>query len=119
MAENEVVFREYNEQIKRGFDALKALADEDNQNEHVFENDAPLQFCCECSDESCRKRITLAPSRYNEIHKKRDRFVIVCGHDTKSIERIISEEAEYCIIEKFKQPPKSAPRLNETETNNA
>lgn len=118
MIDNEVVFRTYNEQVETGFEKLKAIANEDNQNEEVFETDTPLQFYCECSDEDCRKRVTLEPSRYVQIHKKRNRFVIVRGHETKEIERVVSEEDGFCIIEKDAMPPESAPGLQKTNVHN-
>lgn len=118
MAENEVVFRQYNERIETGFKELRKIADEENQKNTFEHDDSPLQFYCECSDENCKKRVSIRPSQYGEIHKRRDRFVVVCGHETQRIERVIGNESAYCIVEKFTKPPESATKLNKTETNN-
>jgi hypothetical protein len=119
MAENEVVFREYNENIQKGFDDIKRIAEEDGQSSHQFQLDAkPLKFYCECSDENCKKRILLKPSRYNDIHEHRDRFIILSGHEAESIERIIGKEADFFIVEKFMNPPESANGLNVTSLDN-
>ena len=118
MAENEAVFREYNERIKKGFDELKQVAQEEGQEALIHEEDIPLHFYCECSDENCRKRIVLKPSRYNEIHQHRGRFVIAYGHDVQDVERIIEGDDEYCIVEKFITPPENVSALHKTDANN-
>jgi hypothetical protein len=118
MAENEVVFRKYNERIKKGFDELKRIAKEEGQEALVRDEDTPLHFYCECSDENCRQRIILKPSRYNEIHKHRDHFVVTYGHDVQSVERVIDGEADFCVVEKFHTPPKSSAKLHKTDLNN-
>jgi hypothetical protein len=64
MAENEVVFRKYNERVQQGFDAVKKVAKEAGQEHFVVEVDAPLYFYCECSDENCHERIRLTTERY-------------------------------------------------------
>ena len=118
MAENEVVFREYNERIKKGFDELKQIAKEEGQEAFVHEKDMPLHFYCECSDENCRQRLIIKPSRYNEIHQHRNQFVIAYGHDVQAVERIIDGEADYCVVEKFRDPPETATKLHKTDTGN-
>ena len=85
MAENEVIFREHNESIQKAFDEVKRIAAEDGQVPQFEPDDTPLHFYCECSDENCKQRVSLQPSRYNEIHKKRNMFVIICGHEVKGI----------------------------------
>jgi hypothetical protein len=100
-AENEVIFRRHNERIQKGIDEIKRLAAEDDQ-EHLIpvNDDLLLRFYCECSDENCRLRIVLKASIYNRIHKKRNHFVIVGGHETQHIERIVEEHDSYFIVEK-------------------
>lgn len=118
MVENEVFFRSYNEKIQKGLDELEKMAKEDNQEFFVNKDDCPLEFFCECSDENCRKRIRIQPSRYNEIHKKRDHFVIVIGHEVQSIEAVISNEEGFCIVKKTVHPPEKSEKLNKTNVNN-
>ena len=118
MAENEMVFREYNERIKKGFDELKSIAKDERQKEYMGDDDTSLMFYCECSDESCRKRVELKPSRYDKIHKHRNYFVIVRGHEVKSIERVIEDNAAFCIVEKFIALPDSTKSLNKTKLDN-
>ncbi len=119
MAENEVVFRNYNEGIQKGFDEAKKYAKEDGQEDLISEEDLPLLFYCECSDENCTIRVSLKLSRYSEIHKARDRFVIASGHETLAIERIISKEADFYIVEKFTVPPEGVTELKPTDLDNS
>jgi hypothetical protein len=114
MAENEVVFRGYNEQVQKGFDKLKQLAKEDGQEKLLHTDDISLQFYCECSDENCRKRVKLPPNRYNEIHERRDHFVIIPGHEMKSIEHVIARQKDFWIVEKFVTPPETVVGLHTT-----
>lgn len=119
MAENEVIFRERNEYIQAAFDEIKRLAQEDDQEHMVKQDDLPLFFYCECSDEDCKQRISMRLSVYNKIHKDRDHFVIKPGHETNKIECIILQEDDYNVVEKFITPPPASGGLNETDLNNA
>ncbi|HSH18690.1 MAG TPA: hypothetical protein VK978_04890 [Candidatus Saccharimonadales bacterium] len=119
MAENEVVFRQYNEGVQQGFDEIRQLAEESGQTYLVQADDTPLYFYCECSDENCQKRIKLKPSKYTEIHKRRNRFVIICGHETKLIEHVVGKHGGFCIVEKFQTPSEYAGGLHETEVDNS
>lgn len=118
MAENEVVFREYNERIQKGFDELTRLALEEGRSDLVFEDDLPLQFYCECSDENCRERILLKPSEYAQIHDKRTRFIVVKGHQTDAIERVVGETTRYSIVQKTVEVPDTASKLHSTTVEN-
>lgn len=119
MAENEVVFRDYNERVKRGFDALKDLADETGHQDLVKENDKALYFYCECSDENCRERIKLKPSHYTKIHRQRDQFIVKKGHEVDEIEDVVSDESPYQVVKKFVSIPKSASKLQKTAVDNS
>ncbi|HEX8389838.1 MAG TPA: hypothetical protein VF597_00240 [Candidatus Saccharimonadales bacterium] len=117
LAENEVIFREWNERQQRSIDSLNAMAEEDNQPEHQFthhDNNVALQFYCECSDENCKARIPMRHSDYNDIHKNRKRFIVKTGHDVAAIERIVTEKTGYMVVEKRAAPP----AIDETYTLN-
>ena len=119
MNENEVVFRKYNESIKKGFDELTRIAKEDGMETLFQPPDSPLYFYCECSDENCRERVQLKPSSYDAIHKHRARFVIVPGHETESIERIFDKKTGYDVVEKLVTPSESVTTLKKTEVDNS
>lgn len=105
LAANEALFRAYNERVQLGIEAVKAVAKEDNQEDLLPDLDEPLLFYCECSDLQCTKRIKVTPSQYATIHKERNHFIIVPGHQTKNIEKVIANEAGYSIVEKFVKAP--------------
>lgn len=108
LATNEALFRAYNERVQREIEAVKAVAKEDNQEDMLSALDIPIRFYCECSDEHCRKRISLKPSRYAEIHKARNHFIIIPGHETNHIESVISKKPDFYIVEKFVPAPELA-----------
>jgi hypothetical protein len=118
LAENEMVFREYNERIQRGFDELSHLAQQEGKKELVFDDDMPLHFYCECSDENCDKRIEIEPSIYRQIHEKRDRFMAKKGHEVPEIEKVISQKDSYAVIEKLNEPPKWPISLHASDIDN-
>ena len=119
MIENEAVFRKYNEQIKKNFSEAKRIAAEDGQPHMLVDEDQPLFFHCECADEDCRQRIELAPSTYNDIHKARDRFVVLPGHEVARIERTVAMRDRYHIVKKDEMPPEDVSQLQPTSLNNA
>ncbi|MDB5181520.1 MAG: hypothetical protein JWP13_283, partial [Candidatus Saccharibacteria bacterium] len=84
----------------------------------AFDEDALLHFFCECSNEKCRQRIRISPKAYNKIHKSRDTFIMVHGHEVEGIEDVTIAENGYCVVKKRKNPPKSATRLHPTDINN-
>ncbi|HYH75607.1 MAG TPA: hypothetical protein VD735_06660 [Candidatus Saccharimonadales bacterium] len=118
LAENEVVFRKYNEQVQEGFDVLNRTALEEGEPLYEYGQDAPLHFYCECSDENCRTRLLLSLHTYNQTHTKKDTFVIVCGHEVPDVERVIETQPTYCVIQKYKEPPASAEALQPTDVHN-
>jgi hypothetical protein len=96
LAENEVVFRQLNQELK---DRASHLFDEpENQ-------DYPMRFYCECSDENCRARISLNPELHQKHHANPCRFVILPGHESLAIERVVEKHSDYWVVEKFEVPP--------------
>ncbi len=118
MVENEVVFRQYNERIQQGFDEIKKIAEEDGQNYMVQSDDDVLFFYCECSDENCKLRIQIRPSRYNEIHRVRDQFIVRKGHQVEQIEEIISKQQNFYVVKKRLPLPPTASKLQPTDIHN-
>jgi hypothetical protein len=118
MITNEGVFRHHNEQVQKQMDALRAIAKEDNQEHLIPEHDIPLHFYCECSDEDCRQRIELLPSRYNAIHRDRKCFIVMPGHEAALVERVVKHEKEYSIVRKHETPPESVGKLQPTPLEN-
>lgn len=118
--ENEVVFRRLNEQVKKGIDETNRIAIEENQKGMMIDIDdeTPLQFYCECSDENCTKRVLVDYAEYNKIHEQRDHFIVVPGHELADIERVIGIEDEFYVVEKYGNPPENVTELHATDIKN-
>ncbi len=101
-AENEVVFRQRNEAIKKlAKDVLIT----------VYKADLPLQFICECSSEDCHEAIEMSAKEYEEARKNNRQFVIKPGHEHLDIEQVVHHD-DYTVVEKFEQPPPTDGKLN-------
>jgi hypothetical protein len=120
LAENEVLFRQLNEQVHHGFEETNRLAREDGQPEYIVDPqaDIPLHFYCECADEKCTERIVMALPTYTAIHQYDNRFVIVPGHEVASVEKVILRRPEYLVVQKYVKPPKVARKLHPTSLRN-
>jgi len=118
MIENEVVFRNRNERLRQNLADLKQMAAEDGQESFMADMDDRLAFYCECSDENCQKRLNISPDRFQEAHKRRNRFVVLPGHQVPQIEHIIVREPEYLVVEKYKLPNRLVSKLKRTEVDN-
>lgn len=118
LVENQVVFRQANEQVPKELDSIKAAAESEGYSSLVHETDMPLHFYCECSDENCRKRIVMTPGEYKELHQNHSQFVLVPGHEVPEIEQVVRSGDNYIAVEKYKEPPKSAEKLKPTDIDN-
>lgn len=114
-AENEVVFRQANQQIQKNLQKLdKSVVADGHPTSLMLTEDIPLHFYCECSNENCRERIEITQGQYEALHKNTSQFVVIPGHEVAEIERIIKTEPTYLVVEKYIRPPKDATKLNKT-----
>jgi hypothetical protein len=60
-----------------------------------------VAFLCECADDQCAERITLTVSRYDELHHRRDDFILRPGHQGKDVERVVDSETGYLVVRKI------------------
>jgi len=118
LAENEVFFRQYNETIQKGFDHLTKIAEREGEEPYAYDSETPLYFYCECSDEDCRERVFISLSAYNDIHKDRDSFIVVPGHEVAEIEHVVVRKPEYHVVRKFIPTPRDAEKVNPTDVDN-
>lgn len=119
MIENEVVFRNRNEHLQQNFAELKQVAEEEGQESFLEGMDNVLEFYCECSDANCRKRLRVKANRYQQVHKRRDQFLVLPGHEVLQIERVVAAEPEFFIVEKLKVPSEVATSLHQTDVDNS
>ncbi|MBA3757422.1 hypothetical protein H0X09_00975 [Candidatus Saccharibacteria bacterium] len=117
LVENEVIFRQANETVVEGLEELRADAKALGQNDLAEDTDTPLHFFCECSNEDCRKRIVLKPSVYREVHQNSSQFILIPGHNVLEIERILKNNDDYLVVEKYMTPPapENVDKLHQTD----
>jgi hypothetical protein len=82
---NEKLFREVNERV----DEMGRLA-----------SGSATRWVCECGDETCFDRLTVAPDEYHEIRAHDDWFIISPGHTQPEVERVVREGNGYMVVEK-------------------
>lgn len=103
MAENELYFRKQNEKVVNRIKSHQKTAKEEGVKDIDIE-DNNLQFICECSDNDCRKRITMKAKEWTNIHSKDDIFIVYPGHVVDSLEKVIDKKKGYDVVEKFIVP---------------
>lgn len=84
---NELLFREVNERI----------ADVSQK----FEVEGETEFLCECGQQACLETLLLTRAQYEAVRGKGTRFVVVPGHEDRSVERVIQREPDFLVVEKI------------------
>jgi transcription initiation factor TFIID subunit TAF12 len=121
IAENEAVFRRLNETVHSAIEETDRIAVEENQLEFIVTPETEktsLEFYCECADENCNARISINLKRYKEIHKNRNWFIVLPGHEIASQEKVVYWLPGYTVVEKNINPPENPEKLNPTKYNN-
>jgi hypothetical protein len=91
LALNEALFRQVNERL------LEVSI--------VFGTaDSGPEFVCECPDEGCTERIRLSIGEYERLRANPRQFVVLPGHETRSVERIVADRGSYRVVEKVDVP---------------
>jgi hypothetical protein len=88
IAKNEEVFRAANREIERA------------EREEGPAGDGVLEVICECGRDSCSDVITLPASEYSSVHQQKDRFVVLHGHQSDEIERVVEDRGAYLVVDK-------------------
>jgi hypothetical protein len=94
-ARNQALWREVNERIRV-----------------VAETSAAVQFLCECASLDCTEVLNLSIAEYERIRSSPARFPIVPGHEYPEFERIVEENKEYVVVEKFGEAAEVAKTLD-------
>lgn len=117
LVENEAVFRSHNENVQQGLKKLNDIASSEGYSATNTDG-LSLQLYCECSDENCTLRIPLKIDAYGDIHKNRQHFVVIPGHEFNSIEKVVIKKPAYYVVEKFAEAPENPHKLNKTKVTN-
>jgi hypothetical protein len=93
LKENEVIFQQANQGVA------------DFVAEDTHDPNAVIRFYCECSNIDCRERISLTAEDYRKLHKTERLFIALKGHETPSIEKIVSRHGSFNQVEKEGEIP--------------
>ena len=93
LIQNEQIIREKNSAVGRGIKKYFRNSKEVKE--------APIAFICECSNLDCDQHINTSIDSYEKLHKRKDRFTIYRGHETPSVERIVAQEDDFDIVQKY------------------
>lgn len=116
--ENEMIFRRKNEKVADGIEDVDATHMQYDEPELMWDDAIPIQFKCECADENCSQRISIKLSTYKEIHKDRKAFIVKPDHQVEDIEKVISKNKDYNIVQKNVLPAEPEGPLNITSVQN-
>ena len=72
----------------------------------------PLEFVCECANLDCTEPVSLRRSEYQRARQEPTWFIVVEGHETPDVERVVGRIGEYLLVEKVE--PDAAATARET-----
>jgi hypothetical protein len=84
---NQMAFREVNERIAE-------LTAEWRQTEMSL-------FVCECSNPGCAESLEITPAEYEWVRGDGARFVVLNGHQSREMERVVEGNGRFLIVEKI------------------
>jgi hypothetical protein len=88
VAKNEALFRDVNERVK------------EIDDDHRVPTEELWDFLCECGEADCLERVSLTRADYERVRANAVQFVIVPGHETPEVERVVAETPRFAIVEK-------------------
>ena len=98
IAKNEVVFRAANREIEHADQESGGGADQ------------VIEVLCECGRPGCGGVISLTVADYDGVHSQEDRFVVLPGHESTELERVVEERSGYVVVDKFGEAEEIAER---------
>src|SRR6187200_1084587 len=98
LGRNESLFREVNERIA--------------ELNHSFQVEGRAEFLCECSRGDCKEPISISMDEYEGIRKEPTWFFVLPGHEDGRVERIVTADDRYVIVEKIGEAGEEAEELD-------
>lgn len=90
VARNEALFRDANERIRQGVDALVDRGTVDR-----------YALLCECAASSCQAMVELEREQYRHVRSDPTWFLVRPGHVVEDAEQVIEQHAGFWIVEKI------------------
>ena len=88
IAKNETVFRAANREIEHA-------------GQEAGGTGQLIEVLCECGRQGCDGVITMTVADYDGVHSQADRFVVLQGHESAEIEKVVEERTGYIVVDKF------------------
>ena len=98
IAKNEAVFRAANREIEQADQASGSGPEQ------------VIEVLCECGQRGCGGVISLTVADYDAAHSQDDRFVVLRGHESTEMEKVVEEHAGYLVVDKFGEAEEIAER---------
>jgi hypothetical protein len=89
IAKNEAVFRAANRELEAA------------EHDVGTGTDQLVEVLCECGRKGCSGVINLTVADYEGVHAQDDRFVVLRGHESDEIEKVVEEHPNYLVVDKF------------------
>lgn len=93
MAKNEALFRSVNDRVKELTDELSTVG--------LIDEPLAEEYLCECSDAECMVQVAIAREEYEHVRSNSLWFLVALGHMVPEIERIVSENERFTVVEKL------------------
>jgi hypothetical protein len=87
LAKNEELFRKVNERIETVSYA-------------VAQDDALMEYLCECDRPECYDRVNATRSEYEAVRAESTHFIVLPGHEDARVERVVLSNERFLIVEK-------------------
>ena len=102
-AENQSLYRSVNEQVTQLNEAFS----------EVFPDSESLsEWICECADTTCSLRVTATRQEYEQVRADGRTFIVYPGHVYLEVERVLSENERFNIVEKLEEGGEIAETLD-------
>ena len=99
LAKNEALFRGVNERVRD----VKGSADDPGER---------TRFVCECGRENCLEEVELTVAEYEAVRSVPTQFVVKPGHEFTEVERVLTENERYSVVEKDEEEATIARRTD-------
>lgn len=60
-----------------------------------------IEIICECGRPGCDATLEITIAAYDDVHRQRDRFVVVPGHENDSLEGVVKRTDDYVVVDKY------------------
>jgi len=88
LVRNQILFREVNERVAKVHGSL--------------DDASPSEFVCECSHDDCTETLALSAPEYERIRSSPNLFVILPGHESPQVDRVVEVGEGFSLVEKTK-----------------